>query len=205
MNPASVPDRDRVLADLGDPFVQSFIAAVDGARDDFAEFRAWQPGWFPGFTARFTADFLHERIWARLIREVDGMEGITIRDREPVRELRSGTMYLLRIKRHHLDDRISAYPTEASRAFWGGTTLTLEGLESVPLALGYYWDAEMRSVGDAVLSYRDGTDSPVWAVRLRREAASSRGFAWEPVSPEMPELDLRSVLDDDTAADGTAS
>lgn len=122
------PECGQVLADLGDPFVQAFIDAVDGARDDFAAFKEWQPGWFPSFTARFTANFLHERIWDRLVRVVDGMEGIHIHDVEPTRELHSGTAYSIRIKRHHPGDRISAYPTDASRAFWSNNVVALEGL-----------------------------------------------------------------------------
>jgi len=188
------PDSDRVLADLGTPFVQAFIDAVDGARDDFTAFKQWQPGWFPSFTARFTANFLHERIWDRLVRVVDGMEGIHVKDREPIRELRSGTTYLIRIKRHHPGDRISAYPTEASSAFWSNSVVALEGLESFSLALGYYWDAELRSIGDAILSFRDGKDNPIWAIQLRRDAGNAAGFSWTPVAPDLPEIDLSGVV-----------
>jgi hypothetical protein len=191
---AGYPDAARVLEDLGDGFVHAFVDAVDGARDDFAEFKRWRPGWVPGFTSRFTANFLHERIWDRLIRAVEGMDGIQVKDREPVRELRSGTTYLIRVKRHHPGDRISAYPTEASSAFWSNDVLTLEGLESFSLALGYYWDADLRAMGDALLSFRDGKDNPIWAIKLRRAAGSAAGFSWEPVAPDLPELDLSGVV-----------
>jgi hypothetical protein len=194
MNSSPHPDSEKVLSDLGDEFVHAFMDAVDGARDDFAEFRTWRPGWFPNFTGRFTANFLHERIWDRLVRDVDAMDHIDVRDREPIRELRSGTAYLMRIKRHHDGDRISAYPTEASSAFWSNSTVTLEGLESFSIALGYYWDADLRAVGDAILSFRDGRDNPIWAVRLRRNAGASTGFAWEPLAPDLPELDLSGVV-----------
>lgn len=188
------PDSDQVLSDLGDRFVHAFIDAVDGARDDFSAFREWRPGWFPSFTGRFTANFLHERIWDRLVRAVEGGDGVHINDREPVRELRSGTAYLIRIKRHHPGDRISAYPTEASSAFWSNSVLTLDGLESFSLALGYYWDADLRAVGDAILSFRDGKDNPIWAIRLRRDAGNAAGFSWSPVAPDLPELDLSGVI-----------
>ena len=189
-----IPGSEQVLKELGDSFVQAFVDAVDGARNDFAAFQKWQPSWFPGFTARFTASFLHERIWDRLIRDVDGTDGIHIVDREPVRELRSGTTYLIRIKRHHPGDRIAAYPTEAANAFWSNHTLTLDGLESFSLALGYYWDADLRAVGDAILSFRDGVDNPVWAIRLHRDKASTSGFSWTAIAPDLPELDLSDVL-----------
>jgi hypothetical protein len=194
MNSSGYPDSEQVLADLGDRFVNSFISAVDGAREDFAELRAWQPSWFPSFTGRFTANFLHERIWDRLVRAVDGVEGIHISDREPVRELRSGTAYLIRIKRHHPGDRISAYPTEASSAFWSNSQLTLDGMEAFSLALGYYWDADLRAVGDAILSFRDGRDNPIWAIQLRNDTGNAAGFAWAPVAPDLPEIDLSRVV-----------
>lgn len=193
MNSLRYPDSEQVLADLGDRFVHSFIDAVDGARDDYAAFREWQPGWFPSFTSRFTANFLHERIWDRLVRAADGMDRIHVVDREPVRQLHSGTQYLMRIKRHHPGDRISAYPTEASSAFWSNSVRTLEGLESPSLALGYFWDADLHTIGDAILSFRDGKDNPIWAIQLRRNAGHATGFSWTPVAPDLPEIDLSGL------------
>lgn len=190
------PDSDQVLTDLGSPFVHAFLDAVDGAREGFGAFKQWQPSWFPGFTGRFTAGFLHERIWDRLVRSVEGLDGIHVHDREPVREVRSGTSYLIRIKRHHTGDRISAYPTDAALSFWSNHTVALEGLESFGLALGYYWDAELRAVGEAVVSFRDGKDNPVWAVELRRDSGQSTGFSWTPIAPNLPEIDLSGVIRD---------
>lgn len=197
------PTSESVLADLGEAFVHAFVDAVDGAREDFAEFRAWKPSWFVGFTNRFTANLLHERIWDRLIKSVAQQDGIHIVDREPVRELRSGTRYLIRVKRHHPGDRISAYPTEASSAFWSNSVLTLEGLESFSLALGYMWDAEVRSVGDAVLSFRDGKDNPIWAIQLRRDTSAPTGFTWSPIAPDLPEIDLTDVMREAEEESGT--
>ncbi|MDR1187065.1 MAG: hypothetical protein LBK95_06375 [Bifidobacteriaceae bacterium] len=193
MNPSEYPDADRVLADLGGPLVRSFVDAVDGARDDYAALREWHPDWFPSFTNRFTANFLHERIWDRLVRVVIDMEGVHVTDAEPTRELHSGTTYLIRIKRHHAGDRISAYPTDASRAFWSNRVVTLDGMESWSLALGYYWDGDERSVGDATLSFRDGKDNPIWAVRLHRAPGSVTSFSWSPLAPDLPEIDLSGV------------
>ncbi len=194
MVPSDYPDSDQVLHDLGEGFVHAFIDAIDGARDDYAALKAWQPGWVPSFTSRFIANFLHERIWDRLVRSSDGMEGIQVNDREPIRELRSGTTYLIRIKRHRPGDRISAYPTEESSAFWSNSILTLEGLESFGLALGYYWDANRRVMGEAILSFRDGKDNPIWAVELRRDPADAAGFSWVPVAPDLPEIDLSGII-----------
>ena len=200
---SAYPDSDKVIGDLGDAFVGTFIDAVDGARNDFAEFRAWQPGWFPSFTGRFTANFLHERIWDRMVQHLDGVEGVHIVDREPVRELHQGTQYLIRVKRHHPGDRISAYPTDGSSAFWSNSVLTLDGLEAFSLALGYMWDAELRVVGEAVLSFRDGKDKPVWAIQLRRDSATTTGFVWTPVDPTLPELDLSRIAREQEAESGS--
>lgn len=191
---AGYPDGEQVLSDLGGPFVNALIDAVDGARDDFNEFREWKPSWVANFTNRFTANFLHERIWDRLVRAINGLEDIRINDREPIRELCSGARYFIRIKRHHSDDRISAYPTEASSAFWtNGLALSLNGLEVFSLAAGYYWDADLRAVGEAVLSFRDGKDNPIWAVRLRRDPGQASGFSWTPIAPDLPEIDLSGI------------
>lgn len=203
MNSSDYPSDDQVLADLGEDFVHAFIDSVDGARDDFLKFRQWQPGWFPGFTDRFTANFLHERIWDRLVRVIESLDGIKITDEEPIRQVRSGTAYLIRVKRHRLGDRISAYPTKGNTAFWSNRELTFEGLESFNLALGYYWNAELRAVEEPVLSFRDGMDKPIWAVKLRREAGGATGFTWTPIEPDMPEADLSSVLDDTEEESGS--
>lgn len=197
------PTSDRVLTDLGSEFVLAFVNAVDGAREDFAEFRAWKPGWFVGFTNRFTANLLHERIWDRLIKSVAPHEGIHVIDREPVREVRSGTRYLIRVKRHHAGDRIAAYPTEGSSAFRSNSALTLDGLESFSLALGYMWDGTLRTVGNALLSFRDGKDNPIWAIKLRRDASTPAGFAWNPVAPDLPEIDLTGVTREAEDESGT--
>ncbi len=193
MNSSIFPTGESVLTDLGEPFIHSFIDSVDGARDDFKEFLEWKPEWQASFTNRFTANFLHERISSRLIRAIDGMEGIHVKDREPVRELRSGTAYLIRVKRHSAADEIATYPTQGASTFWTNGIVTLEGLESISLALGYYWDADLRAVGDAVLSFRDGVDNPIWAVTLKRDSGAVSGFSWAPVAPSTPELDLSGI------------
>lgn len=186
------PQPDRVIRDLGGDFINHFVAAVDGAREDFEQLKAWQPSWSANFSDRFTANFFHERIWDRLIRAVADDRLIHIHDAEPVRQLQSGTAYMLRIKRHRSGDKISAYPTSGSLAFWGNMGITMDGLETVSLAIGYYWDSELREAGDAVLSFRDGKDNPVWAVKLQRDTATVTGIRWEPIAPGLGELDLSS-------------
>ena len=156
-------------------------------------FREWQPGWYVMFSNRFTANFLHERIWDGLVRRVEDLDHVTVVDQEPHRQL-FAQEYVLRVKRHHPGDRISTFPTEGARRFWS-SELTLPGLEKVSLALGYMWDAELRGVGDAVVSFRDEVDKPVWAVLVQPGADGVGGIRWTPVDPNLPEFDLSQVIE----------
>ena len=189
------PTSDRVMADLGDDFINHFVAAVDGARDDYSEFRKWRPSWVPSYTARFTAGFIHERMWDRLVMAID-QDAFKVIDAEPLREVRQGLLYAIRLKRHDSLNHIATYPTEGSSAFYAHSKYTLNGLEEINLALGYTWDAELREMGDAVMSFRDGKNHPVWAITLRPDAGSARGFIWDPIAPSSPEFDLSGIAAD---------
>ena len=182
-----------MLANLGDKFLEALVTAVDGAREDLTTFQGWQPGWFVTFSNRFTANFLHERIWAGLVGRVDELDNVTVLDQEPYRQLFADS-YVLRVKRHHPGDRISTFPTEGARRFWS-SELMLPGLEKVSLALGYMWDADLRGVGDAVISFRDELDKPVWAVLVQRGTEGLGDIRWTPVDPNVPEFDLSQVME----------
>lgn len=188
----SQPSPETVLTDLGDKFLEALVAAVNGAREDLAQFQEWQPGWFVLFSNRFTANFLHERVWAGLVERGDDLDNVTIQDQEPFRQLFADS-YVLRVKRHHVGDRISTFPTEGARRFWS-SELMLPGLEKVSLALGYMWDPDLRGVGDAVISFRDELDKPVWAVLVQRGTEGVGGIRWTPVDPNVPEFDLSQVI-----------
>lgn len=198
MNPR--PSPEQVLGELGDKVLEALVEAVDGARDDLESFREWRPGWFSTFSSRFTANFLHERMWAGLVRRIDPLDHVTVLDREPHRQLHADG-YVLRVKRHHPGDRISTYPTEGALRFWS-SEMSLPGMEEVSLALGYMWDAELRKVGDAVISFRDALDKPVWAVRIQGEPGDVAGIRWAPVDPNLPEFDLSHVVLDSVAGRG---
>ncbi|ATG50446.1 hypothetical protein CFK38_02090 [Brachybacterium vulturis] len=101
------------------------------------------------------------------------------------------------MKRHHPGDRISAYPTTGSLAHWSNRALTLEGLESISLAAGYYWDEETRDIGAPVLSLREEKDKPVWGITLHRDAAQPTAIQWAPVEPGLPEFDLSQIAIED--------
>lgn len=194
------PTPDDVLQDLGDKFVSDYMDALDDAKQDLSDFREWRAGWFPHFTSRFTANFIHERLWANLISRVDDHEQVTTVDREPHRELQIGK-YRIRLKRHHLDERISTFPTRGAAKFWSSEGV-LPGMESVSLALGYMWDAELREIGDPILSYREEIRKPVWGVALERGDGGTAAITWRGVDPSLPDIDLSQVV---AAADDTES
>lgn len=198
----SHPAPEQVLDDLGDKLVEAFLGAMEVARADLDDLRAWRPGWFGLFTERFLANFLHERLWAELITRVSDHPGVQVIDREPRREIESGGRYVIRFKRHRTGDKIATYPTQAALAFWTNEA-TLPGLERASLAMGYLWDPELRQVEDSVLSYRDRLNHPVWGVKLGRPGESATGITWSPIDPTLPSIDLSSVLDkDEENADG---
>lgn len=193
MNSSGFSDPQKVIDRLGNHFVEALVDAVDGAREDYTDLKAWHPDWAPSYSSRFIANFAHERIWARLVRAIDGAPGIHIRDEEPYREILSGTAFVTRVKRHLPGDRISAYPTAGSLAHWSNRALTLEGLESMSLAAGYYWDEETRAIGDPVLSLRKEMDKPVWGVTLQRADAQPTAIQWTAIEPGLPEFDLSQI------------
>ncbi|HSZ29461.1 MAG TPA: hypothetical protein VK784_06845 [Pseudonocardiaceae bacterium] len=98
--------------------------------------------------------------------------------------------YQVRIKRHHPDDKISAYPTAAALEFWAQGA-QLPSLEAITLGAGYRWVTEERRVGPAVISYRDGKDNPIWAVELDEPDEGADTIGWRPITrPDLPGVDL---------------
>ncbi|WP_300345520.1 hypothetical protein [Nesterenkonia sp.] len=188
------PQAEAVLDDLGPEFVQSFITAVDGARDDYEQMRESYRDWFVRFASRTTANIIHERIWARFVDGLQGQDEIVIVDEDPTREIHKGLNYQLRIKRHHPGDKISTFATDGAKGFWANDNLALDGFESHSLAVGYLWDADLRAVGEAVLSYRSSLDSPIWGIQLKRDVGNVAGFSWEPMQPDLPEVDLTGII-----------
>lgn len=193
------PQPQQVLDDLGDKFVQEFVAAMGDARDDYQAFREWRPDWMPGLTQRFVASLIHERMWASLIRRVDNLPDVQITDHEPKRQMAVGNRYVLRYKRHRIGDRISTYPTAAALRFWASEE-TLDGMDVVSLAMGYMWDGDISVIGETVLSYRDSKDDPVWCITVDQRTGGATGISWTPIEPSAPTLDLSSVLAENVEA-----
>lgn len=200
----SHPGPDEVLADLGDKFIQSFLEAMDVARQDLQDCRGWRPHWFPFFTERYLSNFIHERMWAEMVTRVHDQPGLQIVDKEPRREIECQGRYTVRFKRHRPGDKIASYATSGALAYWTNR-VTLPGLELVSLAMGYMWDADLREIGDTVLSFRDGKDNPVWAITLSPPAAGVAGISWTPIDPQLPAIDLSEILEETDEEDGEAT
>lgn len=190
------PDPQQVVDDLGDKFLAAFVVAVDTAREDLADLQDMRPQWFVNFSKRFIANFIHERMWDSMVSQVATHDGVTVVDQEPTRQIHFGTNYVLRFKRHTGTLRIESFPTTGALAFWTNSA-TLPGLELLTLAMGYIWDAELGEIGDTILSFRDGKHRPVWSVTLTREGESATDITWAPSDPELPQLDLSEVVEED--------
>jgi hypothetical protein len=137
---------------------------------------------------------IHDRVWAHLIQRLDGDTDVVALDREPIRVFRVGPKYLIRVKRHGVDDKISTYPTQTALQFYmQGAQQLFPDLEEIRLAAGYLWNSEARSIGDAVISMRDGLDNVVWSAIIRFEPGEGVVGLW-PISPEpsLPVIDLAS-------------
>lgn len=194
------PDQQRVIDDLGDKFLLAFVKAVETARNDLTAFEQFRPEWFVNFSKRFVANFIHERMWDGMVRQLVDHAEVTVVDNEPTRQIHFGSNYVVRFKRHSSALKIESFPTPGALAFWTNRA-TLPGLELKSLALGYIWNPDIGEIGEAILSFRDGKDNPVWSVTLNpNEGESATDITWAPVPPDLPQLDLSEIVDDDQSS-----
>ena len=125
-------------------------------------------------------------------------------DQPPTRELYIGTRYRLRVKKHDIEGRVTTYLTDGALDFLEQEPATLDGLEEVRLIAGYRWDPELREIGAAVLSLRDGKDNIAWMHELD-EPAGGAGAGATPINPSTapraPEIGM--AADDDKRPEGT--
>lgn len=199
----SHPLEDVVLAELGDKVPAAVAESVAAARDDLSRYRDLQPAWVAEHSERGLANWIHDRVWAHLMQRLDGEAEITVVDREPMRVFRVGTKYLLRVKRHGLGDKISSYPTQTALQFYmQGPQPLFPEMEEVRLAAGYLWDVESRSVGDAVISMRDGMDNVVWSVVIDVDPGTGAvAIRPMPSGPTPPVIDVSGEAGDKGQAD----
>lgn len=170
------PEPDSVLHDLGDKVVSSLSRSVALGRQDLARYRSAYPGWVADASERGLANWIHDRVWARLLVQIEGIEEVSIVDREPTREVYVGTNYRVRVKRHHSDGLVSTYPTQTALDFLGqGGTLPIPTLEEISLIAGYEWDREERAMGAPLLSLRNGRTNILWSVELPEVGEQGEG------------------------------
>ena len=142
--------------------------------------------------------FAHARVQFRA-----QVEGVSILDREPTRDIFIGHTFRVRLKKHASNDMVSSYPTDAFLAFAVQDPPQL--LQQVRLIGGYRWDAETNSIGTAVLSARDGRSKVLWAIELAEAVAEDGLASFElriPSDANLPDLPIiESVeIEKDTGA-----
>jgi hypothetical protein len=199
---APYPTDDEVMTELGDKFLTALVGSVRGARVDIADMRKWRPSWFPTMHNRCLSNLIHDRIWARLIAMIESDSDTNIIEKGATREIAVGVNLRLRVKRHHVDDKISTYPTRTAIEFWQqGSQYAFPGLEEVRIAVGYRWDRDAREIGAPLLSLRDGKDNVIWAVELD-EPAEGVKVTWKPIEPTLPSIDLSDFGEEEPRESG---
>lgn len=197
---------DDVLQDLGDKVVSAVVTANDHAREDYRVYREMNPQWAADHSERGIANWIHDRLWAHLGRVLDEVDDVLLISNGPTREIRVGTRFLVRVKRHDAKDRVRSYPTKAAHSFWAQSD-TFEGLEDIRLSFGYRWNSEERKMGDALIALHDGLGTkPVWAVKVAAaESTAASPVTWAPIEPTLPQLDLSDVAAEDGEEEGRSS
>lgn len=180
-------NQDDVLTGLGDKFAVGLSRAVAGARSDIDEMRRVFPSWFPPMTKRGLANIIWERLWARLCDELSDHSDVKVVQYGATNEIYVGLGWVLRVKRHSVENAISTYATQTAIEFYEQQG-TLDGMTLTSLAVGYQWDPELNEIGAPVLSYRDGKDNPIWMVRLDEPGDGTAVVKWTPVDPKLPNI-----------------
>ena len=189
------PNPDDVLKDLGDKVVQGLALMVAHTADDLHVYRRTFPSWVADSTERGLLNWSHDRAWAHVTRIFDGISGVSFVDQPPKREIYVGTRYRLRVKKHDIEGRVSTYLTQGALDFLEQEPPTLDGLEEIRLIAGYRWDPELREVGAAVISLRDGVDHVVWMHELDEPAAGAVASTvpiLPPTAPRTPQIRMPS-------------
>lgn len=199
----SYPTPQQVFDDLGDKVLGALVTSVDNARADLTKYRTAYPLWVADASERGLASWIHDRLWAHLVVALDDVDGVSLIDREPTREISVGTNYQLRMKRHHEDGAVSTYPTQGAIEFMSQDEgqLPLDGLGVVKLIAGYNWNKDSREMGVACLSLRDGKDKVVWHEDIPTVAGEQAGgTVVRPVAPQPtpPRVDATPIKPGET-------
>lgn len=150
----SVVSFDRALAALGDKTVEGIVHAVEGARDDLAEYRSLKQDWVSEASPTGLANWISDRVWARLRVLLDDVSEADLRAQGHTREIWIGTQIRVRVKRHDQGGRVASYPTRTARFVYDldPDEAPFDGLDATTLTAGYVWDPETRQIGTAILA-----------------------------------------------------
>ncbi len=197
---------EQVLDDLGNKVAQGLALMVARTRADLDLYRRTFPGWVADSTDRGLLNWCHDRAWAHAVRIFDGVREVSFVDRPPTRELYVGTRYRMRVKKHDIEGGISTFLTQGALDFLEQEPATLDGLEEIRLIAGYGWDPELRAVGAAVVSLRDGHDRVIWMHELD-EPAGGVVATTPPIlpttGPQLPQIAMSDGAGHEQRSDGT--
>ena len=187
------PSASDVLQDLGDKVIDGLALMVAQTREDLRVYRLTFPSWVADSSDRGILNWCHDRMWAHATRIFDAVDDVALADRPPVREISVGIKYRLRVKKHDLEGRVSTYLTQGALDFLEQEPQTLEGMDEVRLIAGYRWLADETTLGNAVISLRDGVNKPIWMHDLAEPATGLVVTATPilpPTQPRRPEIGL---------------
>lgn len=179
------PRAGEVIDALGDKVVEALFASIVGAKADLAEYRLSMPNIVADHSSRGLANWIHDRIWARVVAALDGVDHVSFVDSGPLREMYVRLDFKLRFKRHSPTGAIRSYPTEGALDFitQERDLLSLIGIRTLNLAAGYEWDELTRTMGEAVLTLRDGSfDDVIWMTTLPAVGGTAGGTI-TPITP----------------------
>lgn len=160
------PTAEAVFDDIGEKPLIAFASAVVRARDDLAEYRRTFPQWVADHGERGLANWISDRQWTHLVNLAESVPGMEVTEKGVTREVTIGFQYRLRMKRHDELGIVASYPTPTFLEFATQPGGQLPGLEEVRLIAGYEWIKDERSIGQPVMSLRDGRDNIIWCVAL---------------------------------------
>jgi len=192
----SYPNSAEVFADIGEKPVGAFATSVQRTRQDLAKYRSTFPLWVSDHGERGLANWISDRLWAHLLSLADSISDMSVVEKGPLREVLIGVNYRFRVKRHDEEGNIASYETPSFLDFvlQEPSEAKLPGLEETRLVAGYEWNKELRDIGAAVISLRDGKENVIWKEQLPEPADESTGLGHvvtpEQAGPTAPIIDL---------------
>ncbi|TCC43265.1 hypothetical protein [Kribbella sindirgiensis] len=173
-----------VVDALGQSPLDAIGAAVRDTRTDLKTYRTTLPAMAARHSQRGILNWVHDQFFAHVRAQFEAnVKSTKVLDREPTRDIFVGQNFRFRFKKHASDDMVSSYPTDGFLAFALQDPPQL--IQEIRLIGGYRWDPEIREIGTAVLSARDGKKSVLWVVELAETAAGDSDVVhFQPQTPD---------------------